>query len=320
MTPLVTIGIPTYKRPELLRETLRSALGQSYGNLEIIVSDNAADPETAALVSSFADPRVRYLAQPTNLGMVGNWNALLKAARGDYFLLLSDDDLLNEWGIERLLDRYLAEESSHDPPAFVYGAVELFYDGEPCESQHYLPVPPRETAREIIKNFLLFGRPTFACCILFRLSEAMRSDGYDTRLKLLFDADFWMRAVQQGGNACYVHEQVARYRIHMQSESSRSGRLAWAEEMDRLIAARQRDKIIDRRTAGLARFMNHIRERVPQETSYFSKVRNVIRKGYQEKVSLFVTLYYALRILAKIPRTSRIQHFARWLRSLQSVK
>ena len=54
--PTVTVCIPTYNRPEMLRASLQSVLWQSYRDIEVIVSDNASVTDTFEVVESFADP------------------------------------------------------------------------------------------------------------------------------------------------------------------------------------------------------------------------------------------------------------------------
>jgi glycosyltransferase involved in cell wall biosynthesis len=94
-TPLVTVGIPTYNRPEGLRKTLEAICGQSYTNLEILVADNCSpDPEVALVLEEFsmADPRVRFYKQDSNIGAVLNFFSLVDAAKGDFFMWAADDD------------------------------------------------------------------------------------------------------------------------------------------------------------------------------------------------------------------------------------
>ena len=95
--PLVTIAIPTFNRARsYLPIALRSALAQSYPRLEILVSDNASSDETASLMREYGDePRLRYFRHPVNVGANGNYNYCLSQARGDYFLLLHDDDAID---------------------------------------------------------------------------------------------------------------------------------------------------------------------------------------------------------------------------------
>jgi glycosyltransferase involved in cell wall biosynthesis len=94
--PLVSIGIPTFNRLHSLRDALASVLVVYPFEVEIIVSDDGSSAELGDYVRQLAaaDPRLRYLRNERNLGMVPNWNVCLKAARGKWFKLLCDDDQL----------------------------------------------------------------------------------------------------------------------------------------------------------------------------------------------------------------------------------
>jgi len=95
--PLVSIAIPTYNRAnEFLKQAIHAALEQTYPNIEIIVSNNHSTDNTEEIVKSFTDPRVRYFRQPTNIGYMKNYDFCLEQARGAYFSLLPDDDLIDK--------------------------------------------------------------------------------------------------------------------------------------------------------------------------------------------------------------------------------
>ena len=99
--PLVTIAIPTYNRANgYLRQTLESALGQTYPNVEIVVSDNCSPDATERVVNDYGDSRVRYFRQQTPLAPNDNFNFCLDQARGEYFLLLHDDDVIDDDFVE----------------------------------------------------------------------------------------------------------------------------------------------------------------------------------------------------------------------------
>lgn len=96
-TPLVTVGIPVYNGAAHLAEAITSVLGQDYPNLEIVVCDNASDDGTPAIARRFvhADSRVRYLRNPSNIGLLPNFRRVRDEARGTYFTWLGHDDLLS---------------------------------------------------------------------------------------------------------------------------------------------------------------------------------------------------------------------------------
>lgn len=113
--PLISVGIPTYNRPEDLRRTLAEIAGQTYRNLDIIVSDNASPScDTEKVVSEFmrADQRVRYFRQSANLGIHSNFQFVLDKALGDYFVWCADDDWHEPEFIQSLLDELSADETA----------------------------------------------------------------------------------------------------------------------------------------------------------------------------------------------------------------
>ena len=97
-SPLVTIAIPTYKRADLLKEAIDSALNQDYeGIYEVMVVDNnpQREDETELLMRSYSVyAHVSYYKNSENVGMFGNWNRLYELAQGKWVVMLHDDDML----------------------------------------------------------------------------------------------------------------------------------------------------------------------------------------------------------------------------------
>lgn len=91
---LVSVVVPTFNRPELVIRALRSVLRQTYGNLEVIVVDDASRDETRRAIASIADSRIRYLRHDQNRGGSAARNTGIRAASGDFIAFLDDDD---EW-------------------------------------------------------------------------------------------------------------------------------------------------------------------------------------------------------------------------------
>lgn len=93
--PLVTVGIPTFNRPEGLQRTLDSILAQTYSNLQVIISDNCStDATVLPILEKYAalDKRVQFTVQKENLSIVPNFQYLLNKAQGEYFMWAADDD------------------------------------------------------------------------------------------------------------------------------------------------------------------------------------------------------------------------------------
>ena len=105
MTPLVSIIIPTFDRPRYLQEAIESGLAQTYSNIEVLIFDNGTLDETLAVAGDAArrDPRVRFQRNERNLGMSANFNALARAARGEFLVAIGDDDRLLPEFVSRLV-------------------------------------------------------------------------------------------------------------------------------------------------------------------------------------------------------------------------
>jgi glycosyltransferase involved in cell wall biosynthesis len=88
----ITVIIPTRERCETLGASIRTCVEQDYDNLEIIVSDNASQDDTEAVVHSFSDPRLRYIKTDRPLGMTANFEFALRHANPGYIVYIGDDD------------------------------------------------------------------------------------------------------------------------------------------------------------------------------------------------------------------------------------
>jgi glycosyltransferase involved in cell wall biosynthesis len=111
--PLVSVGIPCYNRPESMKRTLERITGQTYRNLEIIVSDNcSSDPRVESVGREFAskDLRVQYYRQDENKGAMSNFQFVLEKATGEYFMWAADDDLLDLDYVESLMSIHFTSE------------------------------------------------------------------------------------------------------------------------------------------------------------------------------------------------------------------
>jgi glycosyltransferase involved in cell wall biosynthesis len=104
--PLVTVAIPTLYRHTYLQESIASALSQTYRNLEVLVADDGMNQDVRAVSEAAAhgDSRVRYWRNSERRGLAGNWNRCLELARGEYIIIIGDDDRLLPEGIAVLME------------------------------------------------------------------------------------------------------------------------------------------------------------------------------------------------------------------------
>lgn len=105
-TPRLSIGLPVYNGGRYLADALDALLGQSYGDFELIISDNASTDDTAEICRHYEshDARVRYCRQPHNIGLSPNHNFVVEAAQGELFKWASYDDLYARELLERCVE------------------------------------------------------------------------------------------------------------------------------------------------------------------------------------------------------------------------
>ena len=158
----MSVGIPTYERADKLARAVESVLAQTHARLELVISDNASSDGTQALCEGFAarDARVRYLRSPVNRGPTANFNTLFAELRGDYVMLLSDDDWLDPGYVEACLE----ELRAHPELVLACGRARYVREGEAVKQG--VPIQLREASapervlrylREVDENGVFYG-------------------------------------------------------------------------------------------------------------------------------------------------------------------
>jgi glycosyltransferase involved in cell wall biosynthesis len=156
--PLVSVGIPTFNRPEGVRRTLELICGQTYPNLEIIVSDNASKgKDTETVVSEFAakDCRIKYFRQADNIGPTANFRFVLEQASGAYFMWAADDD---EWDA-RFIETCLAASSGLS--CSVMTRFNTVFRGDNTYEENPVPfLSPELALRQNVENYFSNMQPS----------------------------------------------------------------------------------------------------------------------------------------------------------------
>lgn len=213
--PLVSIGISTYNRADgYLREALESARAQDYENLEIIVSDNGSTDHTAEYVSGLDDPRIRFVRQERNLGANANFNACLEQARGAYFLLLHDDDVLDP----DFVSSCVAAAGGRAGLGVIRSGTRVI-DAEGAVLAHN---PNRTGGLSAAELFLAwFGKQTaiYFCSTLFNTAALKAAGGLRTRTNVFEDVVAIARLAARHGHAA-VEPCKASFRLHGSNKGS----------------------------------------------------------------------------------------------------
>jgi len=98
--PLISIGVPTYKRKEMLRECVRSILAQSFQDFEILLGNDDPSERLDNARLRISDEKIKIYNHKNNIGEIANLNFLLAQSRARYFTWLGDDDAYFETFLE----------------------------------------------------------------------------------------------------------------------------------------------------------------------------------------------------------------------------
>lgn len=194
---LVSIAIPAYKT-EFLVEAINSALGQDYLNLELIIVNDASPYDIDTIINSYTDSRIRYYKNECNLGkqsIVLNWNKCLSLAKGNFFILLCDDDMLKPNFVSELL-----RLATQYPSCNVFHArkINLYTDGHTEESPVW---PVFELGESFIRNSLNKMRHHTVSEFMYRLPFFQQKGYINFPIGYYSDRATIMNVVVQGGLA-----------------------------------------------------------------------------------------------------------------------
>jgi GT2 family glycosyltransferase len=214
--PRTSVIIPTYNRSAYLRQAVDSVFAQRRQDFEILVVDDGSTDDTAQVVASMADPRLRYLPQ-ANAGRSAARNRGLAEARGEYIAFLDDDDLY-------LPDKLAVQTAYLDdhPEAGLAagGALMIAADGtclrtwQPWRGQPELSLPR-----------CLYACPLLTCSVLLRRPWLTALDHwFDAEMDRAEDTDFWIRLLVAGCSMAWIPQVVCAYRQHTASSQGDGGR------------------------------------------------------------------------------------------------
>lgn len=228
--PLVSIVIATYKsRHEHLSVAIRSALAQSWREIEVIVSDDSPDDALRTLVAGFADARLRYRHNVPALGVAQNHWLSFSESQGDFVAVLNHDDWLAPTFVRRLGEALLKHPQA--VLAFCDHWV-IDADGRRLEAETAANSARWERAglaEGMHRPFLhLVGKQT----IPIAMGTLMRRSALPSRPPP--DAgpayDLWLSYLlgRSGGGAWYVRDRLSAWRTHDANLTSVGG-LDWLQ-------------------------------------------------------------------------------------------
>ena len=232
LTHFFSIGVTTYNRRELLKQTLDSIITQTFADFEVIVGNDYTQETLSAELLGIQDPRIRFVNYPQNLGSLPNMNMLLDMSRGRYFTWLADDDLF----VPDFLQSVHAALVRFEFPLCAFTG---FQSAATCQAQHQTVVsePQLLTGRDFLHRYLDRSIKTQGCYGAFSRQYISRLGGMQTLGNGFSPYSDNLLAIRAGllDRVVYIDAPLVFFRAHPGSMSHSSGDLdAYSSAQDDL--------------------------------------------------------------------------------------
>jgi len=208
--PFFSIVIPVFNRDALVGRCIRSVLSQSFKDFEIIIIDNGSTDNTAKVVESFSESRIKYFYQKGTGSPANPRNNGIKYSHGEWICFLDSDDW---WREEKLFLVYDAlKKSSYELDVICHN--ENFYFEEKSKIGKKIFYGPRY--EDMYKNLLIYGNCLSTSATSVR-SKFIKDNNIQFREERSFamveDYDFWLNIANYGGEFLFLKESLGYYSI-----------------------------------------------------------------------------------------------------------
>ena len=287
MTPTVSVCLPAYNSADYIGRTVASILGQSRGDLELIVVDDCSTDGTDDVVASFADPRLRLVRNERNLGPVDNWNKALAQGSGRYIKVVCGDDVL----YERCLERQVSALDAHPSAALVASPRDVIdaNDRMLLRARGLAGLTGLRGGLDVIRAVVRAGTNVLGepVCVLMRSEAVAATGGFSGHVPYMIDVEYWCRLLGVG-DLVGLDEALCAFRV---SDS------AWST------------KIGSDQASQASHLLLELRDRHPDVVSGADLRRGLVRAHLlsRARLSLYATLRLRAAMTARLSRGAAIR-------------
>ncbi len=227
---LITVIVATYNSGKFVIETLESAKGQTWQNIELIISDDCSTDNTVELCSNWLAINKDRFTKTTmitvleNTGVSANCNRSINAAQSDWIKFIAGDDILLPNCLAANM-KFIAE----NPQARAIFSEVLLYKNDFSEENflHIIPgifpmniMNPDFTAMEQYQLLLISDRITFTPSVFLNRYALLAAGGYDETNRLIEDYPMWLKLTKAGNKLYFFKTPTVGYRRHQGAASN----------------------------------------------------------------------------------------------------
>jgi len=211
--PSVSVILPAYNCEKFIGKAIQSVLQQTLSDFELIIINDGSTDNTEFIIQEFKDPRVVYLKNPENKGLIYSLNSAISLSKAKYIARMDADDICLP---ERLARQKTFLDEKKDI-AVVACTVDIIDDKEEKKGVWELDrqtITPEQIKEAILKQNCI-AHPT----VMMR-SEIIKQLKYKEYQKNIEDYDLWLRLLNRGYRIAKLNETLLLYRIHSTSITS----------------------------------------------------------------------------------------------------
>jgi sugar O-acyltransferase (sialic acid O-acetyltransferase NeuD family) len=211
--PLVSILMACYNHEKYVAEAIRSALGQTLQDLELVIVDDGSTDRTVDEIKRFDDPRILFVPLNRNSGLAVAKRRALAMAKGDYVAILNSDDAF----LPDKLEKQIRALRDHPEMGAVFTGVEVIDEnGRPFLKKRHpyadIFTQPNRSRTEWLRHFFYHGNCLCAPSVLMPRKRILEIGYLDRRMRQLPDLDLWIRLCFK--HPIFIHpETLTRFRV-----------------------------------------------------------------------------------------------------------
>lgn len=253
---LVSIIIPCYNDAQYIEQAVQSALDQTYPYKEIIVVDDGSNVETKAVLKQL-EPKITHLITQENQGQSTARNVGIKAAKGEFILVLDSDDYFEPSFCEEAVAVFSTDATIK---IVTCQATLLFSDNK---KELYIPKGGD------IKNFM-YGNCALGTS-MFKKEDWKSASGYDETMRSGFeDWEFFIRLLKLGGTTFVIQKPLYTYRKREDSTTSKANKVRY--DLWNYIFTKHRDLYQDDFDNFISFFINRVKQAETTQYKYKNKI------------------------------------------------
>lgn len=221
-SPLISICIPAYKRPDCLIRLLTSITEQLYKEYEIIITDDSPGDEVRTVLKAFSHLPIQYFNNKPALGTPGNWNYALAKANGDWVQLLHTDD----WYSSPASLQQFVDAINTGKADFIFCASQEINFAANSTKNMQLTEKKRQLLDGGAENLLydnVIGHPS---TVIHKKDAGIE---YDANFKWVVDIDFYIRYLQKHRHYYYIGNYLVNIGMDTEQVSATSYKNPWVE-------------------------------------------------------------------------------------------